>query len=263
MNEKLQDVLSKPFLLVQIGDYGDDSYQRIPIPPGLLHIALERQQCGKMTYPTSFFLPPPHFHLPSDIQGILMNKSDELSINCFAYWAQKLDTRVHERSCINSSPDELLRFSNMVNPFWAVIVKKEKSIAPKGSLAGRFFKRKTLDGYALEPPTDQINTDVVYTEAGKSTLIFQSLEILREHVLINLNQYHVFFTPTGSQNLEQQYRGKLLPYRSSMYGTCSLLVQGRPDEKKETGISLLRPESATCTVVALASLHQHICGRVF
>lgn len=99
----MQDVLSKPFLLIQISDYDDDAYEGIPIPPRLVPIALERQQNGKMTYPTSSFLPPPYFHVPSDVQGILMNKSDELSINGFAYWAQKLDKRpVNKKNCINS-----------------------------------------------------------------------------------------------------------------------------------------------------------------
>ena len=51
-----------------------------------------------MTYPTSCFLPPSYFHIPSDVQGILMNKSDELKVDGFAYWAQKHDMRVHERS---------------------------------------------------------------------------------------------------------------------------------------------------------------------
>jgi hypothetical protein len=258
MIEKLQAVLSKPFLLIQIGDYGHE-YETMPIPPGLLPMALERQQFGKMTYPTSLVLPPPHLYVPADVQGILMNKSD-VSINGFAYWAQKLDTRVHKRCCINSSPVELLRFSNMVNPFWAVLVKKETTTAPKGNTPGRVFERWTPAGYVCEPPTDQINTDVVYTEAGKTTLIFQSLEVLREHVPIDLNQYHVFFTPVGGLPHDTHYGGKRLPYRSSMYGTCSLLMQGRPDE--ETGIPLLRPENASRSVVALASIHQHICGRV-
>jgi len=81
----------------------------------------------------------------------------------------------------------------MVNPFYAVFVKKETTTAPKWSPhGGSFFQRKTIDGYVCEPPTDRINTDVVYTEAGKSTLIFQSLEVLREQVPIDLNKYHFF-----------------------------------------------------------------------
>ena len=151
----------------------------------------------------------------------------------------------------------------MVNPFYAVFVKKETTTAPKWSPhGGSFFQRKTIDGYVCEPPTDRINTDVVYTEAGKSTLIFQSLEVLREQVPIDLNKYHFFFTPTGSQNIEQEYRGRQLPYCSSMYGTCILLVQGRPDEEKETGIPLLRSENTTRYMVELALIHQYVCGRV-
>lgn len=260
MHEKLQAVLSKPFLLVQIGDYGQ-GYETIPIPPGLVPVALERQQRGEPTYPINPDLPPPHFCVPSDVDGILMNKTDELRINSFAYWAQKLETRVNKRSCINSSPDELLRFSNMVNCFWAVLVKKRATVAPQGNRPGRVFKRRILGGgYLPEPPTDEVNMDVVYTEAGRATLIFQSLETLRTPEEINLNEFYVFFTPSGGLPDDAQLQGMRLPYRPSMYGTCSILMKGRPDE--ETGIHPLRSENARCLVVALASVHKHVCGRV-
>jgi hypothetical protein len=62
-----------------------------------------------------------------------MNKIDELNLNDWTYWAQKLNTRVDEKQCINSSQKELIRFSNITKPFWAVLVKKQTSVAPKGS----------------------------------------------------------------------------------------------------------------------------------
>ena len=56
------------------------------------------------------------------------------------------------------------------------------------------------------------------------------------------------------------YRGRRLPYRSSMHGTCSLLAEGIPDE--DSGIPLLKPENALRTAVAVATVHPHVCGRV-
>lgn len=258
--EKLEAVLSERFLLIQIGNYGH-GYEAMPIPPGLIPVALKRQQRGELCYPKSHVLPPPHFHVPADARGILMNKTDELRINEFAYWAQKLGTLVNKISCVNSSPDELLRFSKTESHFRAILVTKPTTTAPQGNAPGRVFEKWTPNGYVRESPTDHINTDVVYTEAGKSTLIFKSLEALCAPIPLDLNQYHVFFTPSGGLPHDAQYRGKRLPYRSSKFGTCSLLIQGKPDE--DTGIPLLKPESASCLVVALASIHQHVCGRVF
>lgn len=267
MLNKLQSVLSKPFLLIQIGDYGC-GYETMPIPPGLISIALERQYRGEKTYPTNHALPPPHFHVPADVHGILMNKTDELRINGFAYWAQKLVTCISKRNCINSSMDELLRFADMMmgSYFWAVFVTKTtKTEAPKGNAPGRVFMR--WDGrkrqYVCELPTGKINTDIVYTEAKKDTLIFKSLEPLQAPEPIDLSQYHLFFTPSGGLPHDMQYKGKRLPYRSSNLGTCSLLVQGRPDTETDTGIPLLKQENRTRRVVALASIHPHVCGRVF
>ena len=257
MFKKLQAILSKPFLLIQIGDYGH-GYETMPIPPGLVPLALERQQRGEPTYPMNHALPPPYFHVPADVRGILMNKIDELQLNSFAYWAQTLSTRIHPRACINSHQKELLAFRESAETFWAVLVTKPVTSSPKGSSPGRIFERWTPKGYVREIPTSTINIDIVYTEAGKSTLVFNSLESLSTPEWINLNQYHVFFT--NSIPCDAKYRGKRLPYRSSMYGTCSLMARGIPDNM--TDIPLLKPESALCRVVAIASVHPHVCGRV-
>lgn len=266
MIEYLQTVLAGRFLLIQIGDYGQ-GYENESIPKGLEPLALEREQRGERTYPKNPALPPPHFHVPADLAGILMNKTDELRLNNgLAYWAQQLRTRVdkpsYKPSCVNSCPAELLRFSKMENRFWAVLVttlkKSGKPNVPKGSIRGRLFERWTPgDVYVRESPTYQINKDIVYTEADKATLLFDNLETLRVRVKIDLNEYHVFFTSPDSQ--PAQYRGKMLPYRSSNFGgTCSLLMKGRPD--KGTGLGPL--QDTFRIVVALATIHPHVCGRV-
>jgi hypothetical protein len=249
---KLDDVLSDPFLLIQIGNYGK-GYQWQPIPRRLVPAALERQKRGDLSYPTNPLLPYPHFHVPGDVRGILVNKVDELRINGFAYWAQALGKRIHRRNCINSSPDELLRFSSMIRSLWAVLITQKTTTTPKGNTPGQIFERWTPEGYRPEPPTAQINTDIVYTEAGKTTLVFTSLEVMQEPEPIDLNRFHVYFT-------DRQFQGRNLPYRPSMYGTCSLLEHGSPEQNSE--IPPLKPESASRHIVAVACLHPHVCGRV-
>jgi hypothetical protein len=188
-----------------------------------------------------------------------MNKIDELNLNDWTYWAQKLNTRVDEKQCINSSQKELIRFSNITKPFWAVLVKKQTSVAPKGSRPGQIFERWTPEGkYVCDIKTGKINMDVVYTESGKTTLIFDNLEEVSDNVDIDLKEYHVYFTP-DSDLPSEKYRGLSLPYRPSLYGgSCSLMTKGKPGN--ESDIKLLK--ESVRTIIAIASLHEHVCGRV-
>lgn len=222
MATSVHEVLSQPFLLVQIGDYGDAEYESQPLPSDLIAIALERQQRGEPSYPISVQLPPPHFRVPTDLRGILMLKCDERRLNGIAYWAQSLRTFLKKGACINSCREELARFAKSTNRFYAVLAAKQVSSPPKGSPPGRAFKRWTPNGYINESTTGTINTRLVYTEAGKDTLVFDDFEILAKPQKIDLRDYHVFFTP--EYTLPPQYRGMKLPYRSSMLGTCSGII---------------------------------------
>jgi hypothetical protein len=258
VTKAIEDVLAEPFLLIQIGDYGH-GYDCIPLPVGLHTLALERSARGEHTYPQNDALPAPHFHVPSDVRGIIMNKADEISLLGFAYWAQTLATRVHKRGCMNSRPKELCKIAREISNLRALLVTNTTTAAPKGNAPGRIFERWTEQGYFREAPTDRINTDIVYTETGRSTLIFRDLEIIPSKNRIDLNQYHVFFTSPNSVP-EEKYRGTRLPYRASMYGSCSLLEKGKPDIGTE--IPALKPENASRQIVALATIHPHVCGRV-
>jgi len=257
MDKRTQQILETPFLLVQIGDYGGEMYDDWPIPKALVPLAKRREKSGERCYPKSRHLPPPRFRVPTDLHGILMLKMDELAINGFAYWAQTLTTRIHPRACVNSDPSEIFEFSKGVSAISAVFVAKTRTAPPTGSQPGSIFERWTPNGYRQEAPTANINTDAVYTETGKTTLVLSELESLEKPLHIDLNEYHVYFT---SKRRRGGKKGARYPYRSSMYGTCSLLVKGAP--MLDTEVPPLRPESASRLVVALGRLHPHLCGKV-
>ena len=257
--ENLAAILRGPFLLLQVGSYGH-GYEGMPLPPKLAAIAEQRAGLGEPTYPKNQCAMPPYYHVPADVDGILMNKIDELQLNGVAYWAQSLSTRVGPKGCINSTPSELCEFYRAASLSCAVLVTKPQTTPPKGSLPGRQFRRWTQRGYVAEPPTHRIDTDVVYTEAGKSTLVFAHLEVVRAATFIDLAKYHIYFTGTEPSIRPPRYHGKRLPYRSSGFGTCSLVAPGAPET--DIDIQPLKAENASRRVVAVATLHPHVCGRV-
>jgi len=263
MLDELTSILSGPFLLVQIGDYGE-GYDAQPLPTRIASLADERANRNvEHNYPRSLHLPPPHYHIPYKLDGILLNKFDELSLNGLAYWAQALSARVGPQGCINSAKSELIATAAMLKRLWAVLVTKiGATVAPKGSTTpGKLFKRWKSGGiHVAEAPTDHINTEIVYTESGKDTLVFDSLRILANRVPIDVNDFHVYFTSSNGLPRELCYQGKRLPYRSSGFGTCSLMAPGKPDV--DTEIRMLSRQTAHRTIVAVASLHPHVCGRV-
>jgi hypothetical protein len=221
MDDVLRAIVSRPFLLVQVGPYGQ-GYENMRLPSAIAALAAEREKQGEPTYPKNERASPPHYCIPADVDGILMNKIDELHLNGVAYWAQNLNTRIGPHGCINSNPGELCSFAREVNPFWALLVTKQGSTPPKGSPPGNVFKRWTIAGNKPEPPTCKIDRDIVYTESKQPTLVFRSLERLDNRETLDLNEFHIHFTGDKEQELKPCYRGKRLPYRSSSFGTCSL-----------------------------------------
>jgi hypothetical protein len=258
MRAELTAILQGPFLLIDIGNYGHE-YEKVPLPPALALIAAECDGRGDRRYPKNLDLPPPHYHVPADMNGILNNKVDELRLNGFAYWAQNLRTLTGPHGCVNAGRRELVALARQAEPLWVVLATKQKTSSPIGSTKqGSTFERWTPEGnFAVHAPTGAINTDVVYTEKGKETLVFDTLQPVESHPL-DTHDYHVYCTANGDMARPQQYRGKRLPYRSSQFGTASLLVQGKPDRTDSKPLE----RTAIRRIVAIATLHPHVCGRV-
>lgn len=270
MSMRTEQILARPFLLVQIGDYGGELYDDWPLPKALVPLAERREQGGKRAYPKSSRLSAPAFRVPTDLRGILMLKMDELAVNGFAYWAQTLATRILPRACVNSDPSEIFEFARGVSAVSVVFVATTSVISrprptgtrtttatPKGSMPGSMFERWTPSGYRRDSPTAHINTDIVYTETGKTTLVLSELDELEEPLPMDLREYHVHFADKRRRDTDD---GTRHPYRSSLLGTCSLLMKGAPALDSE--VPPLRAASASRLVVALGRLHPHLCGRV-
>lgn len=254
-DERLRAIFCKPFLLASIGDYGH-KYEGIPLPPGLAPRAAEREREGKSAYPKNPNLPPPHYYIPANTAGILMNKIDELGLNGLAYWAQNLMTLNGPRGCVNSDPRELVAFAQGTTPVSVVLVTKPSTTPPKGDDPGTMFVPYQSRNAGTDIATHPINTDIVYTERAKTTLVFDRLELIDDE--LDLHMLHVHCTAEGDSQRPQQYRGMRLPFRSSRFCSCSLVAKGDPD--LITDIKLLREPKRR--VVAIASLHPHVCGRV-
>lgn len=258
MQPKLLDILCHPFLLIQVGSYGKD-YDARALPPRLAVIAAEREHRGEPTYPKSSRLCAPHYCIPADIDGILMNKVDELRENGVAYWAQNLTTRADVKGCVNANPRELVAFGGESSPFFAVLVSQPTTTSPKGSEPGKVFERWVSDGcFEADERTARINTDVVYTEKGKSTLLFAGLNPVRESRQLDINGYHVYSAKNSRSVFRQQFDGKRLPCRWTLGASCSLVAPGRPDDTSH--VPLLK--NPLRHIVAVAALHEHVCGRV-